>query len=96
MEVELKLTIWWICFYKTGGQKIGISNLADVKFEKNWMHICIYSGFLLERNFVLNACSYLIFYAIVLSCNCLSCYARDAGFSHMYTESRKQHLLCSV
>ena len=29
--------------------------------------------------------------------NCfLSCYARDAGFSHMYTVSWKQYLLCSV
>ena len=29
--------------------------------------------------------------------NCfLSCYARDAGFSHMYTVSWKQYFLCSV
>ena len=48
--------------------------------------------------FFLRAYMGLSFCAIIdLSCNCfLYCYARDVGFSHIYTESWKQHLSCSV
>ena len=55
----------------------------------NETHICFHPGFLLEINFVFCACICLsFFYAIIgLSCNCFFYwYARDAGFSHMYTE----------
>ena len=58
--------------------------------------MCSGSGFLLIVNsvsFVPVFC--LIFHASIgLSINCsLSWYARDAGFSHMYTESLKNHFM---
>ena len=51
------------------------------------------------RSLVLSVRKKLCFFCeiIGLSCNFfLSWYASDAGFSDMYTESWKQHLLCSV
>ena len=54
--------------------------------------MCSGSGFLLIVNFVSFVPVFcLIFHASIdLSINCsLSWYARDAGFSHMYTESLK-------
>ena len=52
--------------------------------KKLCFFLCAYMG--------LSSCA-----IIDLSCNCfLSCYARDEGFSQMYTESWKQLLSCSV
>ena len=57
-------------------------------FHTNQTHICVHPGFLLEVNFAFCACVYLsFFYAIIdFSCSCFFWYARDANFSHMYTE----------
>ena len=58
--------------------------------------MCSGSGFLLIVNFVSFVPVFcLIFHASIgLSINCsLSWYARDAGFSHMYTESLKNHFM---
>ena len=81
------------------GSKGNWSQLLSI-FLLTSTQICVHSGFLLETNFVFSLCLHLpkFLYAIIgLSFNCfLSWYIGDAGFSHMYTESWKQHLLCSV
>ena len=64
------------------------------------VHICVHSGFLLERNFVSYICICLskFFHAIIgLSCNCfLSWYARDARFSHVWNRELKTAFVCCL